>query len=420
MNKNNKKDDFFNQMQNYKLDQFNRLNLFIMILIIFFGLLFSILCVIFTTNVDAINKGTLGLLWASIAGIVISYIFELVCFMQVKSMEFKAGKLSSGLVNFAISIVVVYTAIFILGAILPQERQSLIPAIIAAATALFTATLALMGIHYSNAKKREERMIKNKLVFIKDVNTEETIEYALRRASDCMTIDICLKNISHNFGFLCGLYRICGCDIYAIEDRLPYFPIAPEKSYFLKNINYKNGDDQLLLIYKDIEDNHYYIHLRILSNQTFDIINIDICDMNFIQQRLKTTARMAKKLTINDNRTIDEKIDSATDDIVNINKESTKPLRTKEIDGYEIIVNENGDELTDRALLEKLKKARLIISRANRVRAYMIFNNQQLVALATYKPINHRAFISIYGLGEGKYNLYGKDFIDIIKIHIGQ
>lgn len=160
--------------------------------------------------------------------------------------------------------------------------------------------------------------------------------------------------------------------------------------------------------------------MRILSNQTFDIINIDICDMNFIQQRLKTTARMAKKLTINDNRTIDEKIDSATDDIVNINKESTKPLRTKEIDGYEIIVNENGDELTDRALLEKLKKARLIISRANRVRAYMIFNNQQLVALATYKPINHRAFISIYGLGEGKYNLYGKDFIDIIKIHIGQ
>ncbi len=33
----NKKDEFFDQMQNYKLDHFNRINFIIMISLIFFG-----------------------------------------------------------------------------------------------------------------------------------------------------------------------------------------------------------------------------------------------------------------------------------------------------------------------------------------------------------------------------------------------
>ena len=45
----------------------------------------------------------------------------------------------------------------------------------------------------------------------------------------------------------------------------------------------------------------------------------------------------------------------------------------------------------------------------------MIFNNQQLVAIATYKPSNKEEFISIYGLGEKKYELYGVQMIEIVK-----
>ena len=44
----------------------------------------------------------------------------------------------------------------------------------------------------------------------------------------------------------------------------------------------------------------------------------------------------------------------------------------------------------------------------------MIFNNQQLVALATYKPKDENSFISIYGLGQKKYDFYGELFIHII------
>ena len=45
----------------------------------------------------------------------------------------------------------------------------------------------------------------------------------------------------------------------------------------------------------------------------------------------------------------------------------------------------------------------------------MIFNNQQLVALATYKPKNREEFISLYGLGQIKYELYGERMISLIK-----
>lgn len=149
----NKKDDFFIQMQNFQLDRFNRLSLFITITLITFAVLFSILCVIFSMNASAINQGTIGLLWASVVGVGISCISEFIFFVLMNTMEFKAGKLSGGLVNFAISVIIVYSIIFIVNANLPKEQQYLIPAIIAAVTAFFTAVLALMGIHYSTMKK---------------------------------------------------------------------------------------------------------------------------------------------------------------------------------------------------------------------------------------------------------------------------
>ncbi|MDE7433384.1 MAG: HRDC domain-containing protein, partial [Lachnospiraceae bacterium] len=299
-----------------------------------------------------------------------------------------------------------------------QKIQSLLPTIIAAVATFFAAILALMGIHYSMMKKQEERMYKNRLVFEKDNVIDESIAYVLRRDTDCNSIDVCIKNISDNFGFLCSIYRICGCDIYAIEDQLPYFPIAPKKSYIIKNISYKTGDDQLILIYKDIEGKHYYIHLRILSNHNFEIMRIDLCNMSFISERLKVTKRMEEKLKLKKSKKVITKSEAELEETVSVNKENTKPIHTKHVNGYEIIVNESGEDLTDMALLEKLKKERLTISRENRVKAYIIFNNQQLVAMATYKPIDYESFISIYGLGEGKYNLYGEQFIEIIKKHI--
>ncbi len=47
----------------------------------------------------------------------------------------------------------------------------------------------------------------------------------------------------------------------------------------------------------------------------------------------------------------------------------------------------------------------------------MIFNMQQLIALATYKPHDEISFISIFGLDKKKYDLFGEGFIQIILKH---
>ena len=82
------------------------------------------------------------------------------------------------------------------------------------------------------------------------------------------------------------------------------------------------------------------------------------------------------------------------------------------IDGYELVVDNNGEILTDTALLTKLKKERARIAKESKLKPYMVFNNQQLVAIATHKPKDKKEFISIYGLGEIKYEFYGKNIIE--------
>ena len=78
----------------------------------------------------------------------------------------------------------------------------------------------------------------------------------------------------------------------------------------------------------------------------------------------------------------------------------------------ELVVDNDGEILTDTALLTKLKKERARIAKESKLKPYMVFNNQQLVAIATHKPKDKEEFISIYGLGEIKYEFYGKNIIE--------
>ena len=408
-------DNFFDQMKNYKYVRFKKVNFVITLLLIIFYILTIIS--LFSFNANLVNRWTIVLLWVSIIGMLISLIVELICWIQYNIIRFRSGKFSSGLVNLFLILFFVYLVVFVLSAVLPEERRLLIPAIIAAVAALFASILALFGIHYTMTKKSEERMYKNKLVFVKSDSTSDSIEYNLHMDIDSGLLNVCVKNVSNNFGFLCGIYSICGCDIYAKEEKLPYFPIEPKTSYYLKNISYKIGDEQLLIVYKDIENKYYYINIHIISSKNYEIINNDVCDMEFVQERLKTTKRIEERLKNKYKKACDIK-ENYVEEYISINKEETKPKHTKQIAGYEIILDENDNVLTDIDLLEKLKKERLSISRANKIKAFMIFTNQQLVALATYKPTNYERFISIYGLGEGKYKLYGECFVEIIIKHM--
>ena len=86
-----------------------------------------------------------------------------------------------------------------------------------------------------------------------------------------------------------------------------------------------------------------------------------------------------------------------------------------EKDGFSIIVDNDGQIITDMNLLSYLRELRLQIAKATNKPAYTIVSNKGLVGLATYRPASKEEFINIYGLGERTYQFIGNRFINAIK-----
>ncbi|MCD8372154.1 MAG: HRDC domain-containing protein, partial [Clostridia bacterium] len=58
-------------------------------------------------------------------------------------------------------------------------------------------------------------------------------------------------------------------------------------------------------------------------------------------------------------------------------------------------------------LLSYLHDLRLKIAREIDRPAYYVMANSSLVTLATYCPVTKEQFVNLYGLGGGKYSIYG-------------
>ena len=86
-----------------------------------------------------------------------------------------------------------------------------------------------------------------------------------------------------------------------------------------------------------------------------------------------------------------------------------------EQDGFQVVVDNEGQLLTDMELLAELRTLRAKIMREDNRPAYTIINNKGLVSLATYRPTTKEEFIALYGLGEATYSEYGAKFICAIK-----
>ena len=71
----------------------------------------------------------------------------------------------------------------------------------------------------------------------------------------------------------------------------------------------------------------------------------------------------------------------------------------------------------DPVLFEKLRKLRMRLAQAERLRPFHILSDKSLHELATFKPTTLAAFTLIYGIGEAKRDKYGSQFIDEIKRH---
>ncbi len=89
-----------------------------------------------------------------------------------------------------------------------------------------------------------------------------------------------------------------------------------------------------------------------------------------------------------------------------------------EKDGFSVVVDNEGQIITDMKLLERLRNIRANIMRTEKRPAYTIITNKGLVSLATYRPTTKEEFINLYGLGETSYRLYGEQFIAVIKKYL--
>lgn len=74
--------------------------------------------------------------------------------------------------------------------------------------------------------------------------------------------------------------------------------------------------------------------------------------------------------------------------------------------------------VTDPQLYAMLKDLRKQRARKLNLPPYVIFTDPSLEAMATTYPINEEELLSIPGVGQGKAKRYGKEFIDLIKIHV--
>lgn len=86
--------------------------------------------------------------------------------------------------------------------------------------------------------------------------------------------------------------------------------------------------------------------------------------------------------------------------------------------GFELMIGDDGEILTDIELLDKLKKARLEIANRLGVPAYWIYHNKHLVTLATFKPVSKEMYGSFAGFTEKTWNDYGIIMVEIIKEHL--
>ena len=87
-------------------------------------------------------------------------------------------------------------------------------------------------------------------------------------------------------------------------------------------------------------------------------------------------------------------------------------------DEFPTLVSTNNTVITDVKLLEKLRMLRNKIAEEKGYKKYYIFTNEILSNLATERPTNKSEFLSVKGVGERKYALYGQAFIKVIKEHV--
>ena len=400
-----KKDSFFERLKNNKIYVAEKLYtiaavvLWIHISILYVLFLFSI----FTNNYKILNIFSIFLIV-----LPATLLFYFVGLFYRNNILFKEGDFNKGMTS--LTIVGVAVAILLaLGLTLGKNEENIeiFKSLIVPIATVFSAILAAMGVNYS-IESNKSKMICDKNIILKNV-VEGNNKIDLRSNIGTKNIKLFFENVSSNYAYLIGFYKYRDNEVQVLGEKTSHYLIEPQKSYEIFNISIEI-DDAIFMVYKDLYSNYYYVHFELYENNSiYRIATVSKCDFAFLEDEIAETAE--------NNKNTKKKNKAKKSKVLKFTKENTVPRNTIKYKNFEIIVDVNGEVITDLNLLDKLKSERWKLSLKHHCKAYMIFSNAQLVSLATYKPLDQTEFISLYGLGENKYNQYGKIMIDAIERH---
>jgi len=70
----------------------------------------------------------------------------------------------------------------------------------------------------------------------------------------------------------------------------------------------------------------------------------------------------------------------------------------------------------DESIFIKLKEIRTFMAKVNNIPPYMIFSDKTLMELSTFKPKTKSQMLNIHGIGDIKFERYGKDFLEYLNL----
>jgi hypothetical protein len=151
---------------------------------------------------------------------------------------------------------------------------------------------------------------------------------------------------------------------------------------------------------------------------------IDEIDYNLKEDQVFTVANYLKEnhkpiiFDYNAKYKLDEKAA-----VVYNNEDKIEQDKKQEIDGTvkaeEILIKSKEIESEDLdTLREQLKKFRLETSRKENIRAYFVFNNEEMEGLIEKRPQSRDELLKVRGFGEKKVEKYGEGILEILKKRI--
>lgn len=151
----------------------------------------------------------------------------------------------------------------------------------------------------------------------------------------------------------------------------------------------------------------------VLKNENRSLLNKLIYKM-LVDEYLNITGEY-RLLTIGPN--MSRLKDKATKVIINVCKE--EPKINNQVQSTRKVRATN--ELTSggNALFDKLRALRMEFARKEKMPPYIIFSDKTLTDMCVKKPATKADMLKVLGVGERKYEKYGKTFLECINKHIG-